>query len=439
MKTINSVFLLLLSFFSFAQSGNNPGTYTQAQWQNVINNSEDGNVSTIASAVESTINFASFASGLTIEATSQVAANQALAVGETAAGTTALGSGSPSAGVVMALKDQDRMAIFREVQRRIDWFQSHVVHSEIAENIRSSLNVYNKTKNMIGMMGSTIGSLHDMTNQFNKDLKSKTSYTQQMVNEMNNFLSWKNELAGFQGKSTTYTPIFNFFAAYEAETSRFRDNSGNFSIGQGLVTAVSDQALQEYMGYYQHQIFRLQRTNVIMNDMEVREHLQQALLDERQARWLTLQVNMEIFGQNISDISSSMKYLLSGEGKTISPFSSPGSKSTYDQLLSGTTTSSALSQGAVSHTNMEIINQVDQINRLLQSANMHRTMAAQKMQKLLYAEMNPANADIYLMKRMILAQNNQLGANVKTYQTSGSNYQTGGTQSSSQTAWQNSN
>jgi hypothetical protein len=434
MKIINSIFFLLLSFISFSQSGNNPGTYTQAQWQNVIQNSEDGSVSTIASAVESTTNYASFAGSLTVEASAQIAANQGLGAAE------GLATGAfTNTGVVQALKDQDRFSILREVQRRIDWFQSHVVHSEMAENIRSSLNVYNKTKNMIGMMGSTIGSLHDMTNQFNKDLKSKTSYTQQMVNEMNNFLSWKNELAGFQGKPTTYTPIFNFFAAYESETSRFRDNNGNFSIGQGLITAVSDQALQNYMGYYQHQIFRLQRTNVIMNDMEVREHLQQALLDERQARWLTLQVNMEIFGQNISDLSASMKYLLSGEGKSISPFSSPGSKSTYDQLLSGTTSSSALSQGAVSHTNMEIINQVDQINRLLQSANMHRTLAAQKMQKLLYAEMNPANADIYLMKRMIFAQNSQLGSNVKANQTSISNFQTGGTQSSSQTAWQNSN
>jgi len=162
--------------------------------------------------------------------------------------------------------------------------------------------------------------------------------------------------------------------------------------------------------------------------MEVRDHLFQAKRCERSARWLTLQVNMEMFGRNLSNIKTNSLSLFDnardgGFGrnkdappKTPMPTMANSRKTDEEKardklasgilheegeyhLTAGSTKASRTSTGGAMHTDYELVQMTEKITALLQEAQMHRGLAMQEMSQTMQSQMTADNLSIIQVQR----------------------------------------
>ncbi|HEV8513864.1 MAG TPA: hypothetical protein VGQ59_11335, partial [Cyclobacteriaceae bacterium] len=339
------------------------------------------------------------------------AATAAASATSTAAGTKILGSGADGAAMAVGINTQANLWV--NLQRTYQWFQSHVVHSAAAQNTAQLVRGYNNMKNMVGIIGATVGNVQTLTQQFQNDLKSRTTTSQQMMTELNDFLSWKSALAGFSGKPTPYAPIFNFANVYESETSVFRDGNGNLSLTAGILSATDDRYLAAHLQNYQGYLLKIQQNQSLIHDMEIREHLRLAQSFERQARWLNLKLNTQIFGRAVVDLSQDFSFLansaawspgkssyedISVNGNTMSQLSSFSTRK-FNFFSDSATTNS---KGKVAAQDKELTDMMNQMYDYLNKASYHRSQAYTKLYKLMYQQMNPFNLDLYQIRMLTM-------------------------------------
>jgi hypothetical protein len=392
-----------------------------------------------ASSLSSDFSTAAAMSSAAAEATASLATSTATMTAEVASSTLAAGSGNLG-GIVSAIKGLERTQIYSRLKSANDWIQTHIVQSNLAQNTIKTVNIANQTKNMIGMMGATMDNLKDVSVRAFNDATSKSSYTGLIVNEATEYLGFSSALAGFNGQPTPYRPIFNFLDSYESSTSRFRDKRGTFSITQGILSTVSDQELLNHMGTTTIHLNNIQQTNALVNDMEVRLLLKKALNLERQARWLNLQINLELYGRSAFNLRKDFKAL--GDGLKKNQLT-VAQQTTMDELMSGSTNGASANSGSKMHTDTEILAAVDAMNDCMAEAQNCRNQAREKMNLVMRLQMTPANLEAAQIRRLKFARDKTTRGAQRRYDASRQKSTFGGAEFNysgeiqNQNTWQN--
>jgi hypothetical protein len=329
---------------------------------------------------------------VTNDALSEIMQGVTVASALAASTSTVLGTGTQY-GQVMQNFFNNKTKIFQNLDEKSRWFKAF-------KQGQDALNVYSQTKNMVGVMGATIGNLRDMTNLAMRDARTKTNYTEQIMRDANAYLNWDNELAGFSGRPTTYTPLFNFLDMYQFETQQFRDRNGNFSLLSRALSAGSDQALMSQMRNFNAYVYRIQQNNALINDLDIRKNLEMAIVYERKARWLNLQINLELFGRQAVNIKSAFSNIGMGP-KSNAPEKTATDNAPIDNLAAGDVRM-ATSGGRALHSDAELQEMIDGMQRYQSLAQECRWKAMGRMQDLARAQMTPENMDLIKIKRRLM-------------------------------------
>jgi hypothetical protein len=148
-------------------------------------------------------------------------------------------------------------------------------------------------------------------------------------------------------------------------------------------------------------LYRAQRAQVLFNDMEIREDLKKIVKLEREARWLNLQINVELYGRSATNLSKSIKSLGTGIGnKNLAKEES----AIMNDLMNGSKNAAAASSGSSIHSDMEIIQAIQMMNSRMAEANDLRQKVFFKMNTLMRTQMNPANLEVAEIRRIAWAR-----------------------------------
>lgn len=359
---------------------------------------------------------------VTNDAMSEIMQGATVASALAASTSTVLGTGTQYGSVLQNFFN-NKTKIIQDIDEKSRWFKAF-------RQAQDALNVYSQTKNMVGVMGATIGNLRDMTNMAMRDARTKTNYTEQIMRDANAYLNWDNELAGFSGRPTSYTPLFNFLDMYQFETQQFRDRNGNFSLLSRALSAGSDQALMSQMRNFNAYVYRIEQNNALINDLDIRKNLEMAIVYERKARWLNLQINLELFGRQAVNIKSAFSNIGMGPKPNAPGKTTDDDKSPIDNLAAGDVRM-ATSGGRALHSDAELQEMIDDMQRYQGLAQECRWKAMGRMQDLARAQMTPENMDLIKIRRRLMTLErlrNQVGKGNKYDVTQGLGKKNQGTQ-----------
>lgn len=185
--------------------------------------------------------------------------------------------------------------------------------ASLLQNSLQMVKLMQESKQLAGVAIATSKDIKGLTEKFQDDFRSIDQLTGDRLGELNEMLSWKQAL---QGRG--YQSMFNAEEMYEANTAKLRGRDGTLSVSGAMMNAISDEhRISTDRAFAQYRL-RLQRNQILIHDFQTREHLRMAKYHENQARILTLQLNMHVFGSRISSIGQTVKNL-SSKDKDVKP------------------------------------------------------------------------------------------------------------------------
>jgi hypothetical protein len=147
-------------------------------------------------------------------------------------------------------------------------------------------------------------------------------------------------------------------------------------------------------------VYRIQQNNALINDLDIRKNLEMAIVYERKARWLNLQINLELFGRQAVNIKSAFSNIGMGP-KSNAPEKTATDNAPIDNLAAGDVRM-ATSGGRALHSDAELQEMIDGMQRYQSLAQECRWKAMVRMQDLARAQMTPENMDLIKIKRRLM-------------------------------------
>jgi len=236
-------------------------------------------------------------------------------------------------------------------------------NEQIAKTVEL-VNLYKQTKELTGVIASSVKDLNTTTTKFQNDTRTVDLVTQSQLDQLNDFVSWDETLRG-----TGYQPLAKMSDWYDDAVGTFRNENGNLNVTSLFSSTLSLQEQIRRQEIYKATFLKIRGQKAVYEDHEVRRLLRLADEYDNQARHLVIKLNIAVFNRGLSNVSKSL-------GKT---FSSEENKDDKNK---------------VKRSDEDIQAQVQQVYDLQDKAARVRGEALERLRKLMAEDLNTYTVDL---------------------------------------------
>lgn len=256
------------------------------------------------------------------------------------------------------------------ILNQLEWAKTELRENEQLAKTIELVKIYQDTKQLTGVVASTVKDLTAATKKFQEDIKKVDDVSESQLEQVTNFLSYEDALTG-----RNYPSLTNLSGWYADATATFRDNEGHLNATSLLYSSVSlEQQMKKQRAYYAT-LVQIRAQKAIYTDREISRLLHAAQEYDLQARHLVYKLNRTVFSKSLSNVEK-------GLGKVFKK-DQPGNE---DQK--------------VQRSEAEIQAQIAQVYELQDAAARARGEALDLMYELMRMDMNSRTVDLLAIRRL---------------------------------------